>query len=407
VKILYLAHRIPFPPNKGDKIRSHQALRHLARRHDVWCACFVDDPEDLRHVSALGDICRGVIALPLHRRSAVLRGLGRLAIDEPATEGFYHDRRMQVRLRDLSRRIKFDAALFFSSSMGQYADDVRARRKVIDFCDLDSRKWAALARITRPPRSWMLAAEARFLAARELEQYERFDASILISRQEASGWPAEHGAKLFIVRNGVELPDLPRQLAYDTGIVGFVGDLRYPPNVDAVCWFAETIWPRIHAACGAAEFQIVGRGAPRRVRCLQRTRGVHVVGEVVEVLPHLARFQVAVAPLRIARGVQNKVLEAMAAARPVVCTLQAATGIDAVPGKHFIVTGQEDEMRRRVVELLTDPARCALLGARARQFVERSCSWQEPMDRLERVLAGLQDPPGAVRPADEAALITV
>jgi len=385
MNVLYVAHRIPYPPNKGDKVRAHHMLRYLAERHDVWCACFVDDPADMRHVPVLRSLCREVVALPLRRRMATVRGLCDLALDEPASVGFYRDGAMRRRLADLSSRVAFDAAVFFSSSMGQYADVVRARRKIIDFCDLDSRKWAELSRHGHWPKSALLAQEARLLAECEHELYERFDATVLISAAEAAGWRVHERAKLHIVGNGVELPHLPVKLVYDSGVVGFVGDMRYAPNVDGVLWFSREVWPRVRAACPRAEFHIVGRGAPGSVRRLAEDPGVRVVGEVPEVQPHLLSFQVAVAPLRIARGVQNKVLEAMAAARPVVVTPQAAEGIEATSGKHHLVAVDADDCVRQVTGLLGDSHRCAQLGACARRHVTITFDWDHqltPMDAL-------------------------
>jgi sugar transferase (PEP-CTERM/EpsH1 system associated) len=391
VNILYLAHRIPFPPNKGDKVRSYHTLRHLADRHDVWCACFVDDPADMQHVGRLLEFCRNVIAIPLDRRRASVRGLCNLARNRPASDGFYRDRTMWRPLCELSMQVNFDAALFFSSSMGQYAEAVRARHKVIDFCDLDSRKWGQLASLSRPPRSWLLRAEARLLAEREHELYDRFDATILISEAEASGWREHDRDRLHIVGNGVELPNLLTDLRYDTGIVGFVGDMRYAPNVDGVCWFAQAIWPQIHAECPQAEFHIVGRGAPGSVRRLAVVPGIRVVGEVPDVLPHLLDFQVVVAPLRIARGVQNKVLEAMAAARPVVATPQAAHGIAAEPNEHIIVAAKPAAMATRVRQLLREPVACRRTGTQARAHVATRYDWGVQLSRLISIL-GVQQP---------------
>ncbi len=387
MRILYLAHRIPYPPNKGDKIRAFHAIEHLARRHDVYCACFVDDPADLRYVAVLRQMCREVIALPLNRRWATLRGLADLLIDESASEGFYRDARMARALKELGRRVDFDAVLAFSSSMGQYAHCVTARRRVIDFCDRDSRKWAQLAGAHRGPKSWLLAAEARQLAALERRLHIRFDASVLIAPHEAEDWNIPCRRKLHFIGNGVAVPPLPDSPRYDSGVVGFVGDMRYPPNIDGVRWFVEQIWPRIRRNHPAAAFHIVGRHPTRAIRRLKATPGVHVMGEVADVQACLADFQLVVAPLRIARGVQNKVLEAMAAAKPVVAAPAAATGIDAAPGEHFYLAENEPMFALQVGRLLDSPTVCAHLGRAGRTLVENHYRWEEHMARLETLLA--------------------
>ncbi|MCB9851006.1 MAG: TIGR03087 family PEP-CTERM/XrtA system glycosyltransferase [Phycisphaerales bacterium] len=386
MNILYLTHRIPYPPNKGDKIRTYNTLRYLAERHDVWCACFVDDPSDMQYVSDLRAMCREVIAIPLPRLQAKARALLALFVDESASEGFYQNHEMATRLRELSRSVRFDAALFFSSSMGQYADCVRARRLVLDFCDLDSRKWADLAKRSNPLRSWVYRAEARMLAARERELFDRFDASILISDTEAADWNVRNRDKLHIIGNGVALPELPRDRRYDSNIVGFVGDLRYPPNEDAVRWFAGEVWPRVRDANSSAQFHIVGRGPSRGVRRLDGQNGIRVIGEVPEVLPHWLSFQVAVAPLRIARGIQNKVLEAMAAALPVVATPQASAGIWARDGWHLEITGDSMEMAQRIQQLLNEPRACKHIGTAARRHMELNYGWSRQLEPLGATL---------------------
>jgi sugar transferase (PEP-CTERM/EpsH1 system associated) len=398
MKLLYVAHRIPYPPNKGDKIRSYHTLRYLARRHEVWCACLVDDPADRAHVDTLRVFCRDVIAVPLDRRTARLRALASLALDEPGSDGFYQSHALAGSIRRLARDVGFDTAVFFSSSMGQYIEAATARRNIIDFCDLDSRKWAELARQSRSPRSWALAAEARWLSAREEELHQRCDATILISSAEAEAWAPSARTRLHVIENGVTLPATARGANEAEPVAGFVGDMRYPPNEDAVIWFTQEVWPGVRAACPDAQFRIVGRGPSRRVRRLQRIAGVRVTGEVPDVFAELAAMRIVVAPLRIARGVQNKVLEAMAAARPVVATQAALTGIDAGP-QHGIRTSDDPrQMIRTLVELLGDPEHCANLGRAARARVAERYDWEKVLAPWQTLLKApadtLSPPPG-------------
>ena len=391
MNILYLAHRLPYPPNKGDKIRSFNTIKHLSRRHDVWCACFVDDPDDSRHVAGLRQYCQEVIALPLHRRRAALRAVLDLAGNGSATEAFYRDHSMARAVHTLSHRVRFDAVLVFSSSMGQYADCVSAPRKVIDLCDLDSRKWADCARRCAPPRSWLYAAEARRLGTLERRLHQRFDATVLVGEHEAHGWDIPDRDRLCFVGNGVELPSLPARGGYDGGVVGFVGDMSYFPNEDAVRWFAGKVWPEVRRGVASARFDIVGRRPSRAVRRLERIDGVRVVGQVQDVVEHLTRFQLVVAPLRIARGIQNKVLEAMAAARAVVTSTPAACGIDADDGRHFVIADESNVLALRIIRLLRDPLACRAMGQRAREFVATHHDWQQQLASLEEALSGARE----------------
>ncbi len=386
MNILYIAHRIPYPPNKGDKIRSYHTLAHLVRRHSVSCACFVDDPADMNHVPELRKLCREVIALPLSRRAS----MGRAAIDfvfgASASEGFYRRSQMARALESLAERVRFDAVLAFSSTMAQYAAGIPAARKVIDLCDLDSEKWADKARCRGGPAAWLLETEARRVRALENRIAAAFDAVVLISHHEADGWQPPPGTDLRCVSNGVTLPDIHDDEGYDSGVVGFTGDMRYFPNDDGVIWFAHEVWPFVKAHVPHARFDIIGRGPSAGVRRLPRQAGINVVGEVESITQHLRRLQVSVAPLRIARGVQNKVLEAMAAARPVVTTTAAARGIEATAGQHFFVSDAPEQMAARVVNLLQNPAGCRAIGRRARTHVAGRYDWDSRMNDMEALL---------------------
>lgn len=398
MKILYLAHRLPYPPNKGDKIRSFHELEYLARGHRIWCACFIDDPADLRHVDSLSSHCEALAALPLNKKLAIARGLGHVLRGGTLTEGFYRDRRMRETVQRWSDSVGFDAVVVFSSSMAPYGLQCKAARRVIDFCDWDSLKWADYAKQHGGLRRRLFASEARRLRRLEVEWVRAFDAAVVITGDEASELqePAI-GDRVTVVRNGVALrpyappPVDPR--------VGFVGAMDYAPNVDAVCWFADRVWPGILAAVPRATFDIVGRGTTRRVRALAGLPGIRVLGEVPSVARHVDGFALTVAPLRIARGLQNKVLEAMSAGRAVVLTEQAARGIGGRDGVHYAVASQEDHMARTAVSLLDDRGRAVEMGAAARAFVESRFNWGREMARLESLLS--VELAGATRPDDD------
>jgi len=385
MKLLYLCHRFPYPPNKGCKIRAFHTIEHLVKSHDVWCATFVDDPNDMQYVPAMKEFCREVITVPLDRMRAAVRGAFDMAIDETLTEGFYRSRRMRDAIRELTARVEFDAVIVFSSSMGQYARSIDAGMKIIDLCDLDSQKWAAMAQRNRPPRSWFYEAEARRLAQLEAQLYDEFDATILISQQEANDWTGDR-SKLHVMGNGVHLPKNACSHICESKTIGFVGDMRYMPNVDAVCWFAESILPIIQSHEPDATFRIIGRSPTRRVRRLTDLDGVCVTGEVDDITEHLNQCQVVVAPLRIARGVQNKVLEAMAARKAVVVTAPVAGALRAQAGEHLEVGDDPVSLARSVTRLLSDPLRCAELGAEAHRWIASEYRWPQQLRTLDCLL---------------------
>ena len=418
MKILYLAHRIPYPPNKGDKLRGFRQLEYLAANHEVTCACFIDDPRDMPYVEPLRRWCREVVAIRLNRKRALLRGLFGLGRGRSLTESFYDHPPMRAALAKLSRTTEFDCVLAFSSGMAPYALAVPATRRVLDLCDLDSRKWLDYANESRAPLKWLYATEARRLSEKEIEWIHRFDASILITKAEARHLNgAVLPAKLHVVGNGVHLPDpidattistatvwersagtrpsrscrQTKRRGDDAPIVGFVGVMDYKPNVDAVLWFVRHCWLAIRNVHPRAVFRIIGRSPTKKILRLARLSGIQIVGEVESVYDVLSSVDVSVAPLRIARGLQNKVLEAMAAANPVVLTSGAAQGIDAVDGEHFLIADTPEATIRAVNRLLADPEERNAIGYAARCFVGTNHCWEHELTKLEQIATGVID----------------
>lgn len=387
-KMLYITHRIPFPPNKGDKIRSCHQVRYLGERHDLWCAFFVDDPEDMRHVEALRPWCRAIRAIPISRHWSMLRGAARMALGGTITEGYLQRRSMKRALHDWCDAVTFDAALVFSSGMAPYKRDIKARRIVLDLCDWDSRKWESYA-----SRSTGLSAAAYALEARRLRQQERrwlneFDACTIITDAEARAVDLPPSTpRPVVIGNGANVGRSPQISTERAGPrIGFVGQMDYPPNVDAVRWFADDVLPRVRQQVPEATFEIVGRAPARAVRALANRDGIRVTGAVDDVRDRLERHAVSVAPLRMGQGVQNKVLEAMAASRPVVLTSTAAAGIDAVDRKHFVIADDPATMAERIVTLLRNPAMRLEVGTAARQRIAFRYSWPREMAKLETLL---------------------
>ncbi|MCH7701596.1 MAG: TIGR03087 family PEP-CTERM/XrtA system glycosyltransferase [Planctomycetes bacterium] len=392
MNILFLAHRIPYPPNKGDKLRSFHMLEHLASRHSVWCAAFVDDDRDWRHLDRLQARCEKVHLVPLKRRRSLCRGAIRLLGGGTITEGCYYRSNgdMARCLSQWSQQVRFDAVLAFSSSMARYGLAVDAPRRVLDLCDLDSAKWMEYAAHAFGPIKSLYRLESHRLGVCEAEWIRAYDAATLITEHEVDSLPyAELRDRITIVGNGVHVsPDVKNTRDHASPIVGFIGAMDYRPNVDAVQWFADRIWPQIRAAVPQARFRIVGRNPNRQVRRLDRRPGIDVVGEVADVGPECRAFSVSVAPLRIARGLQNKVLEAMAVGTAVVLTSKAAAGVSVVDGVHCRMADDAESFADRTIELLTDRAMADRLGRHARKFVTRNHCWSTEMTRLEQLLTG-------------------
>jgi len=394
MNILYLAHRIPYPPDKGDKLRAYHQINHLAKNHRVWCACFVDREEDMRFVPILRSHCHALGAIPLSRTRAVAAGAFGLMRGATLTESFYEHHDMGRLLHKWSSQVDFDAVLAFSSGMAPYAMKVRAVHRVLDACDLDSLKWAEYAGRSSWPLRNLYAMEGRRLASRERDWAEQFDAVILITREEAGPLLRTGAAdRVHVVGNGVHVPENnpweesgAMKPIGQPATVGFIGVMDYPPNVDAVCWFARDCWPMIRHVFSSAIFRISGRRPLRRVRSLARIPGVEIIGAFDNVQAELRLQDVSVAPLRIARGLQNKVLEAMAAAKPIVLTSVAAAGLTVRDGEHCLVADTAESFAARVLDILVDPGRGRCLGEAARNYVLRNHVWENELTRLESIL---------------------
>lgn len=388
--LLLLVHRIPFPPNKGDKIRSYHLLRHLAARYRVHLGTFVDDPDDWQYVDQVRALCAGSHFARLDPKLARLRSLGALLTGRALSFDYYRDAGMQAWVQNVMREQQIDRVVVFSSPMAQYVEPYAHARRVIDFCDVDSDKWRQYADQKRWPVSWLYAREARALLAYERQVARACDAALFATEPEAQLFKTlapESVAKIGHFNNGVDTeyfsPARPYANPFPEGerALVFTGAMDYWPNVDAVEWFAAEVFPKLAARFDDLRFYIVGARPTPAVQALARLPGVVVTGTVPDVRPYLAHAAVSVAPLRVARGVQNKVLEAMAMALPVVVSPQALEGIDAAPGAEVLLADGAEDFAQAVTRVLGEDDRT--LRTRARERVERLYSWPSNLANIE------------------------
>ncbi len=389
-EVLFLAHRIPYPPDKGDKIRSWRLFQHLRARFDVHLGCFVDDPEDLQHRDFLRSQCASALFRRLDPRIARLKSARGFLTGAPLTMPYYRDAAM-ARWVSAARDRGVAAEIAFSSSMAQYIARPREGGiRIIDLCDADSAKWKQYAERRKGLMAMIYAREGRRLAKAEREMIAWSDAAFAVSPEEARVLAAGQGHPHWY-GNGTDTdffdPDGedPGGDAPKAEIV-FVGAMDYWANADAAVWFVNECWPAVRASQPHATLAIVGARPVRQVRALAAEPGVAVTGRVRDVRPFLKAARLAVAPMRVARGVQNKVLEAMAMARPVVATPAAAEGIDAAPGEELVIADGADSFARSVCDLLDDAGRRRAIGAAARARILRDYSWRRQLARFDAVL---------------------
>jgi sugar transferase (PEP-CTERM/EpsH1 system associated) len=385
---LYLVHRVPYPPDKGDRIRAFHVLRFLAARGRVHLACLADEPVGDDVLPALGRYCARVAVVPLSRarwaRSALALARGRTA-----TEGAFHCPALHKVVAEWARQTRFDACLASASSMVPYLrrPGLRGVPAVIDLVDVDSQKWLDYAAAGRGPRSWLYRLEGRRLRRLEggLPAWAR--AVTLASAAEAELFTTFcRPGRVCPITNGVDL-EYFRPVNDPGGTrCAFVGALDYRPNVDAAVWFCRTVWPQVRRREPAATFCLVGRRPAPAVLGLADLPGVEVVGDVPDVRPHVAGASVVVVPLRIARGVQNKVLEALAMAKAVVASGQALAGLSARPGAELLQASAPEEWAAAVLGLFAEPALRRALGSAGRRYVEEHHRWEVCLEEFARLL---------------------
>ncbi len=382
-RLLYLAHRVPYPPDKGERVRAYHEIRALAERFEVTVGCLAHRPADRASAEALATDCAALQVGTVRKPAALLGGALSLLRGRSITEGYFRDRRWLGELQAAAGPDGFDLVFAYCSSMLPAAMAIPARARAIDLVDVDSAKWRQYAREGAAPMRWLHSAEARRVEALERRAVREFDLVTLVSPDEARALPAG-GPNVHPVANGVDTEYFRPSPAgpVEPASVVFTGTMDYRPNVQAVCWFVENVWPGVRKAHGEARFLIVGRDPAPAVRRLASTPGVEVTGTVADVRPYLHDASLAVAPLRIARGVQNKVLEAMSCGLAVVGTPEALEGIGARAGEEVLEAGDARRWVRLVGELLDDDALRRRIGDSARQYVVARARWASRMGEL-------------------------
>ena len=410
--LLLLVHRIPYPPNKGDKIRSYHLLKHLSTKYRVHLATFVDDADDWQHVPRLQALCTESYFGKLNPRTARIRSLGALLANRSLSLDYYRDSAMQAWVDEVMQRQRISRILVFSSAMAQYTEAYPATRRVVDFVDVDSDKWRQYAEKKAWPMNWLYRHEARQLLRYERHVARTCNASLFVSQPESELFrqlAPESAARIGFFNNGVDTDYFSPERSYDDPYpagqraVVFTGAMDYWPNVDAVKWFADAVFPALRSRHPDLHFYIVGARPSAAVHALAQLPGVVVTGTVPDVRPFIAHARVAVAPLRVARGIQHKVLEAMAMAKPVVVSAQALEGIDAVAGVELLLAQDAAQFIEQISGLLAQRVSTApATGAAARNRVQCSYSWFSNLSRIDArleaetaVVTGSHTPPTA------------
>lgn len=394
-EILFLAHRSPYPPDRGDKIRSWHLLRHIAAIAPTHVVALYDDPRDLEHLPVLEGVAASVAIEP-RQTSKSRAALNALMRGGSASVAAFASDAVQRHVHRLLATRPIKTIFAYSGQVAQFVPEKRGNiRFVMDFVDMDSAKFATYANQASGLSAFANAQEAKRLFAFERAVAARADLSLFVSEAEASLFARETGlgeGQVSFIENGIDLeaydPAQPRTSvsAGEGALIVFTGQMDYRPNVEAVDGFARNVLPRICAQHPSARFAIVGRNPTTEVLALASRPGVTVTGEVPDTRDWLAAADVVVAPLLLARGIQNKVLEAMAMAKPVVASSAAAEGIDAGAGDGLIVAQGLAAQADAVLALLANPARAKALGRAARARMVARYSWDARLAGLGAML---------------------
>lgn len=399
MNVLYLCHRIPYPPDKGDKIRAFHQVQAIASRHQVDLFTLADDPSDLVHATALQRYCRRVTVVPLNPRWARLRSLPYLLTRQPLTIPYFYSAKLRAEIRQAVALNAYDRIYVYCSAMAQYVEVEWGIPVVTDFVDVDSDKWRQYSSFTHGPAAVIYRREAWALQQYERQVCDRSACILVTTRREAElvqGMAPR--TSVHVVANGVNTDYFrPAEVVANAPTIGFTGDMSYFPNIEAVKFFAGKVLPLIRRAVPEARFLIVGRNPSPAVQALQHIEGVEVTGFVPDIRPYLARMHVAVAPFSIAAGIQNKILEAMASGIPVVCTRRAAQGLSSAAAAAVELADSADEMAGKIAGLLRDPEIAHSRGIEGRTRVAAEYQWDQSLDRFLRLLEDptTQNPPAA------------
>lgn len=393
--LLYLVHRIPYPPNKGDKIRSYHILKHLSQSYRIHLGTFIDDEQDFAYLDKVRALCSDTCFIKLDPRVARIRSLSGMLSKEPLSLPYYRNAELQSWVDNQLKNQAIKNILIFSSPMAQYVNKTRSAHRVIDFVDVDSDKWKQYADTKPWPLNWLYRRESRLLLQYEKQVAKNFDGATFVSEAEASLFKQlapEAAGKVTYFNNGVDTnyfsPDIVFANPYPPGTVAlvFTGAMDYWANVEAVEWFSKTVFPSVRSHFPDLKFYIVGARPTSQVSALGALPGITVTGSVPDVRPFLAHATLAVAPLRIARGIQNKVLEAMAMGKPVLASPQALEGIHAEIDRELFAASDGNAFIEKIIALLQAGPNESI-GKAARIRILENYSWSNSLAHLEALLS--------------------
>jgi polysaccharide biosynthesis protein PslH len=395
MRIFYICRRVPFPPDRGDKIATFNQIRHLAARHEVHVFCLGDGVQDLANISGLQASAKSVTAAPVDEFTIKLRALGALFTGRPLSVAALNKTKLHDAIQMKFAELRPDLIIVYSCNMAQFADHFPDVPRIMHFGDLDSLKWRQYAERSSIPLHWIYIIETQRLLGYERHIAQVFSHALVHTKVEKDDFERLiPGIPVTVIGNGVDLDHFRSAgEAKKPASMVFAGVMDYRPNIDAVVWFCDEILPIVQTEIPGANFTICGSRPGPVVRRLANRRGVTVTGWVPDARPYLDRAEIFVAPLRMARGIQNKLLEALAMGLPCVTSTAARSGTVIADGQGILATDEPREFAGHVLDLLRDGGRRAEMACKAREAAEANYAWEVQMARLDEVIAAAVSQP--------------
>lgn len=389
MNILYVCHRFPYPPKRGGKIRPFNMIRHLtAQGHRVTVCSLVRSPDEAEEGRGIAAHCAAFEMGAVREPVQFARMVANLPLLTPSSMGYFYSADLQNRIRTLLSSQRFDLIFVHCSSVAQYVEDVQGIPKILDFGDMDSQKWLEYANYKPWPLSWGYTLEGSKVLRAEKRLAAKFDLCTATTRAERETLDSYGtGARTDWFPNGVDAAFFsPTDEPYDPETISFIGRMDYYPNQECMQRFCDQVWPLLLTRRPGMKLLIVGADPSPEMRRLGERPGVTVTGSVPDVRPFVRRSAAMVAPLAIARGTQNKILEAMAMGVPVVTSSMAAGGVDAVPGEHLQVADTPAQLADAVLNMVLDRAERQRLSLNGRQRMLTNHDWAHSMKRLDAII---------------------
>lgn len=406
MRILFVCHRFPFPPNRGGKIRPFNIIKHLSAHHEVIVASLARSEQEAKDGAPLESYCSEYHMERVHAPVQTARMLARLPTPQPSSMGYFYSRRLAHRIREIARRQPLDLVFVHCSSMAGYVTRIPAGRKLLDFGDMDSQKWLDYSKERPFPLSIGYWLEGQKLQRAEARLAAQFDVCTTTTRAELDtlqSYRVPVTADWF--PNGVDFGYFHPAENYDRNLISFIGRMDYYPNQACMIEFCRNTLPLLQQRFPSLRLVIVGANPSRAIRALGELAGVTVTGGVPDVRPYVQQSVAMVAPLSIARGTQNKILESMAMGVPVICSKLAGRGVDAVDGEHLLTADRPSEYADALARVIEDRATRERLSRAGRARVLTHHAWEGSMARLDAILEKLagQEPRAQASRRDSAA----